>query len=60
MITIAISRGRLLKESTEIFIKAGYKIGDILRNTRKLIFDYPEKGIKAMIVRPADVPAYVE
>lgn len=60
MITIAFSRGRLLEEATSIFKKAGYNISDILKNTRKLIFEYPDKGIKAMVVRPTDVPAYVE
>jgi ATP phosphoribosyltransferase len=60
MITIAFSRGRLLKEATSIFKKAGYNISDILKNTRKLTFEYPDKGIKAMVVRPPDVPAYVE
>ena len=60
MITIAFSRGRLLKEATAIFKKAGYNISDILKNTRKLIFEYPDAGIKAMVVRPTDVPAYVE
>ena len=60
MITIAFSRGRLLKEATYIFKKAGYNINNILKNTRKLIFEYPDVGIKAMVVRPTDVPAYVE
>ena len=60
MITIAFSRGRLLEEATSIFKKAGYNMGDILKNTRKLIFDYPDIGLKAMVVRPTDVPAYVE
>ncbi|HSG32393.1 MAG TPA: ATP phosphoribosyltransferase [Thermodesulfobacteriota bacterium] len=60
MITIAFSRGRLLEEATAIFKKAGYNINDILKNTRKLVFEYPSIGMKAMVVRPTDVPAYVE
>ena len=32
MITIAFSRGRLLKEATYIFNKAGYNINNILKN----------------------------
>ncbi|NIV42408.1 MAG: ATP phosphoribosyltransferase [Candidatus Dadabacteria bacterium] len=60
MITIAFSRGRLLEEATAIFKKAGYNISDILKNTRKLVFEYPSIGMKAMVVRPTDVPAYVE
>lgn len=60
MITIAISRGRLLHDFAVIFKKAGFKVGEILDDSRKLIFEFPDKGIKAMIVRPTDVPAYVE
>ena len=60
MITIAISRGRLLQDFAGIFKKAGFNVGELLDDSRKLIFDFPDKGIKAMIVRPTDVPAYVE
>lgn len=60
MITIAISRGRLLNDFAGIFKKAGFEVEEILNDSRKLIFEFPEKGIKAMIVRPTDVPAYVE
>ncbi len=60
MITVAISRGRLLQDFAVIFKKAGFQVGEILDDSRKLIFEFPDKGIKAMIVRPTDVPAYVE
>lgn len=60
MITVAISRGRLLREASVLLKKAGFSVGEILDDSRKLIFEYPEDGIKALIVRPADVPAYVE
>ncbi|MGH7890309.1 MAG: ATP phosphoribosyltransferase [Thermodesulfobacteriota bacterium] len=60
MITVAISRGRLLKEAFVLLKKGGFSVGTILDDSRKLIFEYPEDGIKALIVRPTDVPAYVE
>ncbi len=60
MITVAISRGRLLREASVLLKKAGFSVGEILDDSRKLIFEYPEDGIKALIVRPTDVPAYVE
>jgi len=60
VITVAISRGRLLKESFVLLKKGGFSVGTILDDSRKLIFEYPEDGIKALIVRPTDVPAYVE
>ncbi|MEK6224162.1 MAG: ATP phosphoribosyltransferase, partial [Thermodesulfobacteriales bacterium] len=60
MITIAVARGRLLEEAGDLFIKAGYKVNDILKNSRKLIFEFPDQGLKFLIIRPTDIPAYVE
>lgn len=60
MITVALARGRILQESTGLLKKAGYKAGGIPSGSRKLIFDYPEDGIRVFIIRPTDVPSYVE
>lgn len=60
MITIAISRGRILEEATQIFKKAGFSLEGISNGSRKLIFEYPRDGIKILIIRPTDVPPYVE
>lgn len=60
MITIAIARGRLLEEAGELLIKAGYKVNSILKDSRKLIFEFPDENLKFLIIRPTDIPAYVE
>ena len=60
MITIAIARGRLLEEAGELLIKAGYKVNSILKDSRKLIFEFPKENLKFLIIRPTDIPAYVE
>ena len=60
MITIAMSRGRLLTEAVQLFAKAGIDISDVMKDTRKLIFDFEDLGIKILITRPTDVPSYVE
>ncbi len=60
MITIAIARGRLLEEAGELLIKAGYKVNSILKDSRKLIFEFPTQNLKFLIIRPTDIPAYVE
>lgn len=60
MITIAISRGRLLKETVELLKRAGFSAAGISNGSRKLIFEYPKEGLKVLIVRPSDVPSYVE
>ena len=60
MITIAIARGRLLEEAGALLIKAGYPVKGILKDSRKLIFEYPKLNLKFLIIRPTDIPAYVE
>ncbi|MFI5322719.1 MAG: ATP phosphoribosyltransferase [Thermodesulfobacteriota bacterium] len=60
MITLAIARGRLLDEELPLLKKAGYAVDNILKDSRKLIFEYPLLKLKILIVRPTDIPAYVE
>ena len=60
MITIAMSRGRLLTEAVDLFAKAGIDIKAVTKDSRKLIFDFEDLGLKILITRPTDVPSYVE
>ncbi len=60
MITLAIARGRLLKEAAGVLSKTGLPVGEIYKDSRKLIFEFREIGLKILIVRPSDVPSYVE
>lgn len=60
MITIATPRGRLLTETVELFKRASIDITEIIEDTRKLIFEFEEAGLKLLIVRPTDVASYVE
>ena len=60
MITLAIARGRLLKEAAGVLRKTGLTVGEIYKDSRKLIFEFPKFGLKILIVRPSDVPSYVE
>lgn len=60
MITLAIARGRLLKEAAGVLRKTGLTVGEIYKDSRKLIFEFPKIGLKILIVRPSDVPSYVE
>ncbi len=60
MITVAISRGRILKEASALLKKAGFSVGRMSNGSRKLVFEYPRDGIKILIIRPTDVPPYVE
>ena len=60
LITIAMSRGRLLQEAVALFKKAGTDISKVLKDSRKLIFEFDDLQLKVLIVRPTDVPSYVE
>ncbi len=59
-LSIAIPKGRILTESIELFGKIGIHLESMLQDSRKLIFEYPEQKLRALIVRATDVPTYVE
>lgn len=59
-ITIALSKGKLLDPTLELFRQAGYTGYHVRADDRRLILEFPEHGHRVLIVRPSDVPAYVE
>jgi len=60
-LTIALSKGTLLKPTAGMLEAAGLPSEGILSDSRAMIFDYPgELPIRYIICRPTDVPAYVE
>ncbi|GKS57358.1 ATP phosphoribosyltransferase [Nitrospira sp.] len=60
MLTIALSKGKLLGQTIPLLQQAGYPTEGLKEETRRLVFGYPEKGVTFLIVRPSDVPTYVE
>ena len=60
MINIALPKGRLGEKVYTMFAKAGYECPALLENTRKLIFENPEAGVRYFWVKPSDVAIYVE
>jgi len=60
MINVALPKGRLGEKVYSMFEKAGYECPSIKENTRKLIFENKEKGIRYFWVKPSDVSIYVE
>ncbi len=58
---IAIPKGRMLGSSLELLRKAGFITHpDEDYNSRRLIFDYEDDTSKLLIVKPSDVPTFVE
>ncbi|MBQ9743835.1 MAG: ATP phosphoribosyltransferase [Clostridia bacterium] len=60
MINVALPKGRLGEKVYDMFERAGYECPSIKENTRKLIFENKEKGIRYFWVKPSDVSIYVE
>lgn len=59
-LTIALAKGRVLKETLPLLEKVGIAITDDVDTTRKLILDTNHPHIKAVILRTTDVPTYVQ
>ncbi|MBE5817711.1 MAG: ATP phosphoribosyltransferase [Clostridiales bacterium] len=60
MINVALPKGRLGEKVYDMFELSGYECPSIKENSRKLIFENKEKGIRYFWVKPSDVAIYVE
>ena len=60
MINIALPKGRLGEKVYTMFAEAGYECPALLENSRKLIFENTEAGVRYFWVKPSDVAIYVE
>lgn len=60
MINIALPKGRLGEKVYDVFEKIGYGCPAIKENSRKLIFENDENGVRYFWVKPSDVAIYVE
>src|SRR5438876_10209813 len=60
MFVIALAKGRLLEPSLQLLSRAGISFAEEVSNSRKLIFDSEDGRHRIVLVKPADVPTYVE
>ncbi len=58
-LTIALSKGRIFKETLPLLAAAGIEPVDDPERSRKLILDTNLADVKLVIIRAADVPTYV-
>lgn len=59
-ITIALTKGRILKETLPLLKKIGLEPVDDVFTSRKLLFPTNQKNIRILILRGSDVPTYVQ
>lgn len=59
-LTIALSKGRIYKETLPLLAAAGIRPVDDPETSRKLILDTNLDDVKIVIIRAADVPTYVQ
>ncbi|MBE7066010.1 MAG: ATP phosphoribosyltransferase regulatory subunit [Ruminococcaceae bacterium] len=59
-LNVALSKGRLAECAIVLFEKAGIHAEELKTDTRKLIITDEENKIRFFLVKPSDVPTYVE
>ncbi|MBM2838727.1 MAG: hisGS [Deltaproteobacteria bacterium] len=59
-LTIALPKGRVMKQALKIFAKIGIEPPENMEESRKLIFEDKKNGLRFLVVKPTDVPTYVE
>lgn len=60
MLTIALSKGRILEQSLPLLKKAGLFVAPNELQSRKLILNTNIENIKVIILRASDVPVFVQ
>jgi len=59
-ITIALAKGRLAEKAMEILERCGIECAEMFGKSRKLIFFDEKNDIRFIMVKPTDVPTYVD
>jgi len=60
MLTIALSKGRILDQTLTLLEKAGLSVSKKELQSRKLILDTNLKDVKVIVIRASDVPVFVQ
>jgi len=59
-ITIALSKGRIFRQTLPLLAEAGIELRDDPESSRKLILDTNHPEVKIVLIRATDVPTYVQ
>lgn len=60
MITVALAKGRLAQESAALLKECGVDADVVFSDTRKLVLESADGQYSFFLVKPSDVPTYVE
>ena len=60
MLTIALSKGRILDQTLPLLEKAGISVSTKELKSRKLILDTNLEDVKVIVIRASDVPVFVQ
>jgi ATP phosphoribosyltransferase len=60
MITLALSKGRILDEALPLLKAAGIELAEDPEKSRKLIIGTSRDDVRVVLVRASDVPTYVQ
>ncbi len=60
MLTVALSKGRLLDQTVEFLRAAGIEVPDDIHSSRRLIAPEVSGRYRFLLVKPMDLPTYVE
>ncbi len=60
MLNIALPKGRLGEKVYAMFARAGFECPELMEDSRKLVFENPERQVRYFWVKPPDVAVYVE
>ena len=60
MLSIALPKGRLGSDVYALFQNMGYGVNGMDDDTRKLVFENSDRGVRYLLVKPSDVAIYVE
>jgi ATP phosphoribosyltransferase len=58
-LTIALTKGRILKETLPLLARAGIEPLEDIASSRRLVFDTTRDGVRLVVIRGSDVPTYV-
>ena len=58
-LTLALTKGRILKDTLPLLAKAGIEPVEDIASSRKLIFECTRPDVRLLVLRGTDVPTYV-